>query len=82
MKQRHFVAALATPCLLIALNGGCLSLSLFNKDSSDMKARLDALDARVSALEANNPHGPTPPVVVPTPTAQLPASTAGPKTRF
>ncbi|MGD0900757.1 MAG: hypothetical protein ABR915_23235 [Thermoguttaceae bacterium] len=46
------MATLAGLCLLVGLSGGCLNLSLFNRDASETKARLDVLEHRVSALEA------------------------------
>jgi hypothetical protein len=37
--------------LLVGINGGCLSLSMLNRDTPDTKQRLDSLEQRVSALE-------------------------------
>jgi hypothetical protein len=54
MKSRHLTSILATACLLLGLNGGCLSLSLFNHDGVDTNKRLDSVERRVSALETAN----------------------------
>lgn len=63
---------------------GCLSLSLFNKENSDAKLRLDSLEHRVSALEAANATHAGPPVILPGPSAQAPVvpQSLAPKTGF
>ena len=52
-------------------NGGCLSLSLFNREIPETKERLDQLEKRVSALEARGTNLPSEPVYVPTPPPQV-----------
>jgi hypothetical protein len=44
-------AILAVLGLLIALNSGCLSLSMLNRETPETKSRIDSLEQRVSALE-------------------------------
>ena len=54
MRLRHSTGILAAICVAIGLNGGCLSLSMLNRENADTKDRIDALERRVSALEAAN----------------------------
>ena len=62
MKQRSRTALLTILFgLLIAPGSGCLSLSLLNRDNVDTRQRVDALERRVTALEAAGVHQPTPP---------------------
>jgi BMFP domain-containing protein YqiC len=53
-KLRHSTGIFAVLCVVIGLNGGCLSLSMLNRENADTKDRIDALERRVSALEAAN----------------------------
>lgn len=61
----RLIAVLALLGLLVGLNAGCLSLSLFNRESADTRSRLEALEHRVSALEMGNAARTGQPVVVP-----------------
>jgi len=54
MRRGCSIAMLTTLGLLVGLNGGCLSLSLFNRETPDIKARLESLEKRVSSLEVAN----------------------------
>ena len=72
MKLCRWAAVLATWCLLIGPNAGCLSLSMLNREAPDTKARLDGLESRVSALEAA--HRPSPIEVMPPPGVLPPPS--------
>jgi hypothetical protein len=63
MKSRYSLGILAAACLLLGLNGGCLSLSLFNHDGVDANKRLDSVERRVSALEGANASPQNPPGV-------------------
>jgi len=53
MKPSRLCALLATSCLLIGLNGGCLSLSMLNREAPNTGQRLDRLEHRVSMLEGD-----------------------------
>ena len=59
--KRSRILATAVLGLVMAAAPGCLSLSLFNRETTDAKARLDALEHRVSALETT--HTQQPPVM-------------------
>ena len=63
MKSRRSIGILAAACLMLALNGGCLSLSMLNRENPDTKERLDAVERRVSSLEAANAARQAPPTV-------------------
>ncbi len=75
MRPYRLLATLTTLCLLASLNAGCLSLSLFNHETADTKARLDSLEARVSALEGT--HGGVP-MAAPTPVSTEPVPQTAP----
>jgi hypothetical protein len=80
MKSRHLTSILAAACLLVGLNGGCLSLSLFNHDGADTNKRLDSLERRVSALEGANASPQNPPGV-PMGSMNMPATPMPPATQ-
>ena len=71
MRYRHSTATAMILGLLISFSGGCLSLSMLNRDAPDAKQRLDMLEHRVSALEAADACH-----------SGQPAVTAGPHTQF
>lgn len=52
MKTRGAIIVVVAVATIIGLNTGCLSLHLFNRESADTRARLEALERRISALEA------------------------------
>jgi hypothetical protein len=52
MKTRGAIIVVVALATIIGLNTGCLSLHLFNRESADTRARLEALEQRISALEA------------------------------
>jgi hypothetical protein len=54
MRRGRLTARLAVLAILVGVNGGCLSLSLFNRETPDIKGRLESLEKRVGALEATN----------------------------
>lgn len=56
MRRRQRPAVLTGLALVMVLTSGCLELSLFNRESSDTKSRLDALEMRISSLEMANLH--------------------------
>ena len=68
MRPSNLAAAVFGLGLLVGINGGCLSLSMLNREAPDTKQRLDALEQRVTALENCNgcrcaqPAVPPPPV--------------------
>jgi hypothetical protein len=64
---------LAMTGLLIGAGGGCLSLSMLNRENGDTQKRLDALDQRVTALEASAGYRGGQPVVVPGESPAMPA---------
>jgi hypothetical protein len=70
MKTLRPIAILAMLGLLIGPNSGCLCLSMLNRETPDVKQRLDALDRRVSALEAARVSMQGPPIIVPGPPMQ------------
>jgi hypothetical protein len=71
MRRCRWIAILTMLGLLVGLNGGCLSLSLFNRETPDIKGRLEGLEKRVGALEtANNAHSCT---AVATPGTPIPS---------
>jgi hypothetical protein len=67
VRRRRLAITLVMLSLPIGLNAGCLSLSAFNREVPETKARLDALEKRVSALEVGNAVRSGQPVMVPGP---------------
>jgi len=61
VRLRRLTAILAMLGLLIGPSGGCLSLSMLNREAPDTKTRLDSLETRVSALEKASGVGPATP---------------------
>jgi hypothetical protein len=59
MKLRRPTAILAMVGLLLGSGGGCLSLSMLNRENGDTQQRLDTLEKRVSALESGEVYRPT-----------------------
>lgn len=51
MKARRVIEASLVLALVSGHAAGCLSLSLFNRESADTRVRLEMLERRVSALE-------------------------------
>lgn len=72
MRLLRPTAIVAMFGLLLASSGGCLSLSMLNRDNSDTRQRLDSLERRVSALEAGGVQHPGQAIVVPDPSQQFP----------
>jgi len=72
MRLRRLTAILAMLGLLIGPSGGCLSLSMLNREPGDTRQRLDSLEQRVSALEAGGVRHPDQPIVAPGPPLQSP----------
>jgi hypothetical protein len=70
VRLRHSTTVLTALGLVIGLNGGCLSLSMLNREDATTKQRLDALEHRVSALETGSPCRSGEPIVVPAPAPQ------------
>ena len=77
MRSRRPLAVLAMLCPLLAPSAGCLSLSLFNREVPDTKARLDSLDNRVKALEDAIGSHPPPTVIAPGPSMETMPPPAG-----
>ena len=65
MRLCRLTANLAMIALLIGPGGGCLSLSMLNRENGDTQKRLDLLEHRVAALEAGAGHQSGPPIIVP-----------------
>ncbi len=65
MRPRYLTAIVIGVGLLLGSNGGCLSLSMLNREAPDTKQRLDVLERRVSALEAANGCRGVPPAIGP-----------------
>ncbi|MCU0959641.1 MAG: hypothetical protein MUF48_06005 [Pirellulaceae bacterium] len=65
MKTRGAIIVVVTLVTVIGLNAGCLSLHLFNRESADTRARLEALERRISALEMASGSAAAGAVVVP-----------------
>ncbi len=75
MKLRRPTAILAMVGLLIGAGGGCLSLSMLNRENGDTQQRLDALEKRVSALETGEVYRPSQATVGPGSSQQYPQAT-------
>jgi hypothetical protein len=79
VRLRRLAAILAILSLAIGPGGGCLSLSMLNRENGDTRLRLDSLEQRVSALETGGVHpAAAPPRGVPpaaTVPQQIPQST-------
>jgi hypothetical protein len=71
---RRPIAILAMLGLLLAPSGGCLSLSMLNRETPDARQRLDSLEHRVTILEAATAERVGQPVGAPGPPPQFPQS--------
>jgi hypothetical protein len=61
----RLTAILAMLGLSIGAGGGCLSLSMLNRENADTQKRIDSLEQRVTALEAGAASRPGQPAFVP-----------------